>query len=95
MWAHRGLAVLPNVNLVSNIGFGEAATHTKTLKDRLANLPLHEMIFPLQHPLRVARDQKIDQMIFEQMIGASRPAFYQQLRGKLAAALPRCLRNRS
>jgi hypothetical protein len=29
VWFHGGLTVTPNVNLVSNIGFGQEATHTK------------------------------------------------------------------
>jgi hypothetical protein len=94
IWARHGLAILPKVNLVSNMGFGEDATHTKGVKDKLANLPLREMIFPLQHPLRVASDQKTDQAIFEQLIGAARPAFYRQLCGRVAAALLFSLRSR-
>jgi hypothetical protein len=29
VWFHNGLTATPNVNLVSNIGFGPDATHTK------------------------------------------------------------------
>ena len=29
IWANNGLAIIPNVNMVSNIGFGLDATHTK------------------------------------------------------------------
>lgn len=29
IWNNQGLSIVPNVNLVSNIGFGEDATHTK------------------------------------------------------------------
>jgi hypothetical protein len=91
IWAHRGLAVLPNANLISNIGFGEDATHTKGVKDKLANLSCREMLFPLQHPFRVERDQKTDQAIFEQLTGASPPAFHRQVYSRLIAALRLCL----
>lgn len=87
IWTRLGLAVLPNANLVSNIGFGEDATHTKGVKDKLADLPLREMTFPLRHPRRVARDQQTDQAIFEQLTGASRTASYRQLRDRVIAAL--------
>ena len=30
-WQQRGLAVVPNTNLVSNIGFGPSATHTSSV----------------------------------------------------------------
>ena len=94
IWARHGLAILPNANLVSNIGFGEDATHTKGVKNNLSHLPLREMMFPLQHPLRVARDHKTEQAIFKQLIGASRPALYRQLCGRIAAALFSTLRSR-
>ena len=29
IWENNGLAILPNVNMISNIGFGLEATHTK------------------------------------------------------------------
>jgi len=45
----HGHAIIPNVNLVSNIGFGENATHTKTTNSVVSNLPLQEICFPLQH----------------------------------------------
>lgn len=38
IWANRGLSVIPNRNLISNIGFGKAATHT--IEDsEFSNLP--------------------------------------------------------
>jgi cephalosporin hydroxylase/Flp pilus assembly protein TadD len=58
-WIHQGLSILPNVNLVSNIGFGAEATHTKRVS-RLANMQTEEMIFPLQHPSFVIRDEQAD-----------------------------------
>ncbi|MBN9600218.1 MAG: hypothetical protein J0G28_11165 [Afipia sp.] len=55
-WENSGLTVLPAVNLVSNIGFGSAATHTNDEINAQANLPVREIGFPLSHPHRVARD---------------------------------------
>ena len=56
----RGLSICPDRNLVSNIGFGEGATHTKTVSP-LANLPALAMDFPLRHPPSVdAPDQAAD-----------------------------------
>jgi len=51
-----GLAVVPNVNLVTNIGCGRAdATHTTQMDHPGANLPRHPMVFPLTHPRRLRR----------------------------------------
>ncbi len=87
IWARQGLAALPGVNLVSNIGFGKDATHTKGMEHRLANLPQREMLFPLVHPTDIASDPKTDQAVLEQIIGP-RPGLYQLLRIRLAAACP-------
>ncbi len=54
-----GIAIVPNVNLVRNIGFGAAGTHTLG-PDRLALLAAEEMDFPLSHPSRVAVDRPAD-----------------------------------
>lgn len=59
-WIRNGLTVLPNVNLVSNLGFGIEATHTK-LGPKMANMPSVEMAFPLEHPPFVIRDDEADQ----------------------------------
>jgi hypothetical protein len=55
-WIQNGLTILPNHNLVSNIGFDQGATHTQTKNSRLANIPVQEMIFPLRHPPFMLRD---------------------------------------
>jgi hypothetical protein len=62
-WIQNGLTILPNVNLVSNIGFGEDATHTIGSKSRVANLPVKEMNFPLKHPLFLLRHVEADDFI--------------------------------
>jgi predicted O-linked N-acetylglucosamine transferase (SPINDLY family)/glycosyltransferase involved in cell wall biosynthesis/predicted O-methyltransferase YrrM len=54
-WLNRGLTILPTVNLVSNIGFGEDATHTKS-RNKLTELPTHLMQFPLVRPRVVSRN---------------------------------------
>jgi hypothetical protein len=55
----HGLAIVPNVNLVQNIGFGNGATHTKG-KERAASLAAAEMAFPLTHPASLAPDRAAD-----------------------------------
>lgn len=53
---HSGLLILPNVNLVSNIGFGPDATHTQSIH-RYANWPTENMVFPLVHPTKISPDR--------------------------------------
>ncbi len=44
-----GLSIAPNVNLVTNIGFSDTATHTPTVDEHYL-VPSHAMEFPLRHP---------------------------------------------
>lgn len=59
-WQAEALTVLPAVNLVSNIGFGPGATHTRSAGSPLAGLPVETMAFPLRHPPEVVRDVPAD-----------------------------------
>ncbi len=59
-WLNHGLTVLPTVNLVSNIGFGQDATHTQHTHNRLANLPVGAIAMPLRHPPYMIADTQAD-----------------------------------
>lgn len=59
-WIQSGLTILPNENLVSNIGFGEEATHTTKANDMHAVLAVGNMTFPLRHPPYIIRDSEAD-----------------------------------
>ncbi|HEX5093987.1 MAG TPA: glycosyltransferase family A protein [Burkholderiales bacterium] len=59
-WVHSRLVALPAVNLVSNIGFGEHATHTLNRESPFAAMRTDAMRFPLQHPASVMRDARAD-----------------------------------
>jgi hypothetical protein len=60
---HKGVAALPNVNLVQNIGFGPDATHTTRL-ERYAHLPAEEIEFPLKHPKGITIDSRADALTY-------------------------------
>jgi hypothetical protein len=62
------LAILPNANLISNIGFGPAATHT-TGSGELANMSVQDMEFPLRHPLGVFQCRTLDSRYFKRFLG--------------------------
>lgn len=90
-WAHRGLSILPSSNLISNIGFGEDATHTTSTEDDRAYVPLIEMTFPLRHPPYMVRDVEADQLIVQQ-VGLRPEDLYHKLRRKCVSVLPPALR---
>jgi hypothetical protein len=68
VWKFGGLTATPNVNLVSNIGFGEDATHTTATKSAQAELPT-QSLGRITHPKLVKRDDKADQWVFEYNFG--------------------------
>lgn len=60
-WINSGLAILPNVNLIQNIGFGAGATHTTdTENNKVAKMTAQSLSLPLQHPQFVVRDAAAD-----------------------------------
>ncbi|MFB2768850.1 glycosyltransferase family 2 protein [Pelatocladus sp. BLCC-F211] len=66
-WLENQLSIVPNQNLISNIGFGENATHTKHTKgsfvNTYANMPTETISFPLKHPPYIIRDLKSDRFM--------------------------------
>jgi hypothetical protein len=65
--SQSGLSILPNVNLVSNIGFGPDATHTFDVDSHFANMPTGE-IGQLKHPQHLIRHAEADTYYFENFI---------------------------
>jgi hypothetical protein len=61
---NRRVSIVPNVNLVTNIGFGLDATHT-TRVNILANMATEEILFPLKHPDEIFKNVKLDEIIFK------------------------------
>lgn len=61
-WSQHGLSITPDVNLVSNIGFGEDATHSK-LASPLANLDRYD-IWGIKHPPFVVVHREADSFTF-------------------------------
>lgn len=59
-WMQNGISIAPNVNLVTNIGFGANGTHAKDPADGLAEIPVQAMEFPLAHPDFMIPDTQAD-----------------------------------
>lgn len=78
---HHGLAILPNVNLVSNIGYGEGATHTQKITEQM-NLPSLRMKFPLTHPRVIRQQIDADLLTFRTIFHGSTSSFVFQLLSK-------------
>ncbi|MCU7837321.1 MAG: nucleotide-diphospho-sugar transferase [gamma proteobacterium symbiont of Taylorina sp.] len=59
MLNHSGLSIIPNVNLISNIGFGAGATHTIDANSRFSDIKSVE-IHDIIHPEFIIQDQIAD-----------------------------------
>lgn len=59
-WKKNGLTCLPNVNLISNIGYDERGTHAKNKNDKSANIPTKKINFPLIYPAIIRVNKKAD-----------------------------------
>jgi len=66
-WINSGYRIFPEVNLVSNIGFRDDATHTFG-DGPLANMPTAKIEFPLRHPPFVSRSFEVDNLIQDSFI---------------------------
>jgi hypothetical protein len=67
VWTHRGLTATPNVNLVTNIGFGVDATHTCDPNAHQANMPVAALP-EIVHPQIVKQDKEADAYIFDRTL---------------------------
>lgn len=82
-WVEGRLSILPAMNLISNIGFGENATHTTGVSD-LANLTVTPMGLPLVHPVGVFRNIQADRVSEQKLF---RTSLWIRIRNKLAGLL--------
>ncbi|HUC31458.1 MAG TPA: hypothetical protein VMR99_02085 [Candidatus Paceibacterota bacterium] len=60
IWKNNGICISPNVNLVSNIGFGAGASNTFNNSDALANIPAKSIRLPLTHPKEMVVNKTAD-----------------------------------
>ena len=68
-FVNRGLTILPDSNLVSNIGFDSSATHTKKINKKQAALERHSIEVPLSHPPWLIRHSAADEYTEREILG--------------------------
>ncbi|MEH2323858.1 MAG: glycosyltransferase family 2 protein [Nostoc sp.] len=60
-WIQGSLSIIPNVNLISNVGVGVDATHfTSNQEFSFINMSMQAMEFPLKHPPFIVRNIDAD-----------------------------------
>ncbi len=83
---NSGLNIMPNVNLISNIGFGSDGTHLTSASLPAANMKTFAMEFPLRHPAYVCRNKIADKKQFREFIYT--PSWANKLSSVLHRLLP-------
>ncbi len=84
------MGILPNVNLISNIGFGVEGTHSLDTKNKYANIPAMEIIFPLKHPPYFIRNWQADKFTEETLY---KPNVFMPFKVKIKQTLKKVEKN--
>lgn len=79
--SNKGLSIVPVKNLISNIGYGKDATHTKDENSYLLNLPVFELEFPLKYNYNVKANNEFD------YLNAKKYGFYSGIISRLKLKL--------
>jgi len=66
--SQSGLVVVPNRNLISNIGFDHLATHTTNADSHKANLNVEAVEDSLSHPPFIVSDRRINKVYRQNML---------------------------
>lgn len=82
----HALNIIPNVNLIRNVGFGADGTHTVSEKDPRNKDDVMEIDLPLRHPRHMMVDVPRDRAYFERYV---RPPRSRRFRNAVKSLLPR------
>lgn len=78
-WMQGGLNIIPNVNLVKNVGLGADSTNFESSQEvSFINLPTKAMEFPLKHPPFTVRNLAADKFIQKTVYGTTRLNMFKQ-----------------
>jgi hypothetical protein len=83
VWNANGLSIIPQVNLVSNIGFDAKALNTTNPDHAIANMKQEELIFPLQHPTQFVPHMQAENQIWNEYLAPHWKAYWKQRLRKL------------
>ncbi|MCG3164359.1 MAG: hypothetical protein POELPBGB_00113 [Bacteroidia bacterium] len=81
-----GVSVSPNSNMISNIGFGDQATHTNE-ESKISNIPLQK-ISKIKHPQKIRINYQADKYMFENIYGSPLPKWNDIARTYISSIIP-------
>lgn len=82
---NHGLNIIPNTNLIQNIGFGADGTHTKNENDPRNKQERAEITVPLKHPDHMMVDVVRDYEYFKRYI---EPSWFRRFKNSVKSMLP-------
>lgn len=82
---HGMVNIIPSVNLIRNIGFGDSSTHTGSNKDPRNKDNASDMVFPVKHPTFFVVDNARDLAYFKKYI---MPSTLRIIKDLVKSALP-------
>lgn len=69
-YLHGRLTIVPNINLVQNLGFGDSSTHTfGKIYSYIINSPNGELLFPLKHKKKISPNKFADNLVSFRVFG--------------------------
>lgn len=69
-YLHERLTIIPNINLVQNLGFGDSGTHTfGKIYSYISRTPNGELLFPLMHKKRIIPNTFADNLVSYKVFG--------------------------
>jgi hypothetical protein len=91
-WLRGALSIVPRLNLITNIGDGPLATHSKVMSKPLLHRQTQELAFPLSHPTVVVRNVVLDEAYGRFVFYGDPPRLHQRLRTVAVSCLPMSVR---
>ena len=86
MWLKGGRTIIPNVNLVTNIGFGSGATHTTDKNSQLSGIPISS-IGRIIHPSDTTINKKADTFTFNEFYAPKEQSIFSLVSRKIKKVL--------
>ena len=63
-YLHERLTIIPSINLVQNLGFGESGTHTfGKIYSYISNTPNGELLFQLKNKTKLSHNKFADNLV--------------------------------
>lgn len=89
---NNNLSVIPNINLIKNIGFNKSATHTiGKIPEYIIYSGLGDFNFPIKHPTEIKRNKKADIFTAMFMYKKVKPSFFRRFERKISMIIQKKL----